>query len=105
MSCLVNKEQKVMFLVVSRSDINFGFEHPFFRDLSDAQVKLRARKGERLERNVSTPDRIIFQKKRSIMKIKLYSDKTDGIRLRFAVRTSSYYSHLNAFHNQQDMRT
>ena len=28
--CLGNKEQKVMFLVVSRSDVQFGFEHPFF---------------------------------------------------------------------------
>ena len=28
--CLGNKEQKSMFLVLSRSDVNFGFDHPFF---------------------------------------------------------------------------
>ena len=27
---LFNKEQKAMFLVVSRSEVYFGFEHPFF---------------------------------------------------------------------------
>ena len=26
----VNNEQKAMFLVVSQSDVHFGFEHPFF---------------------------------------------------------------------------
>ena len=39
---LGNKEQKSMFLVVSRGDMQFDFEHAFF---------LRARKIGRLKRN------------------------------------------------------
>ena len=50
---LGNKEQKTMFLVVSRSDLQFGFEHLFF--LRSRSVKWRARKIGRLERNLSTP--------------------------------------------------
>ena len=29
-SCLGDKEQKAMLLVVSRSDVHFSFDHPFF---------------------------------------------------------------------------
>ena len=56
---LGNKEQKAMFLVVSRSDVQLGYEHPFLRARSGAQVKLRAQKIGRLERNLSTP---VFEK-------------------------------------------
>ena len=46
-----------MFLVVSRSDVQFGSEHPFFLHAqSGAQIKLRVRKIGRLERNLPTPD-------------------------------------------------
>ena len=45
-----------MFLVVSRSDVYFGFEQPFFlRVRSGVQAKLRAREIGFLERNLSTP--------------------------------------------------
>ena len=39
-----------MFLVVSQSDFQLGFDHPFLRARSGAQVKLRARKVGRLEK-------------------------------------------------------
>ena len=29
-ACLGNEKQKPMFLVVSRLDVHFGFEHPYF---------------------------------------------------------------------------
>ena len=46
-----------MFLVVSQLDVNFGFERPFFlRARFGAQVKLRARKIGRLERNLTTSE-------------------------------------------------
>ena len=45
---LGNKEPKAMFLILSGSDVHFGFEHPFLRALS-------LRKIGRLERNLSTP--------------------------------------------------
>ena len=48
-----------MFLVVSRSEVHFGFDKPFFlRARSGAQLNLRARKIGRLERNLSTPDTV-----------------------------------------------
>ena len=43
-----------MFLVVSRLEAYFAREQPFVLTRSGAQVKLRARKIGRLERNVST---------------------------------------------------
>ena len=41
-----------MFLVLSRSDAHFGFEHPFLRARSGAQLKIKI---GLLERNLSTP--------------------------------------------------
>lgn len=53
-SSLGNKEEKVMFLVVSRSNVLFAFEHPL-RARSGPQVKLRARKIGLLKRDLATP--------------------------------------------------
>ena len=52
MCYLGDKEQKAMFLVVSRSDAHFGFEGA----RSDTPVKLHVRKTGHLERNLSTPE-------------------------------------------------
>ena len=53
---LGNKNQNAMLLVLSRSDVHFGFEHPFLCAWSGAQIKLLARKIGRLERNLSSPE-------------------------------------------------
>ena len=53
---LGNKDQNAMLLVLSRSDVHFGFEHPFLCARSGAQIKLLARKIGRLERNLSSPE-------------------------------------------------
>ena len=47
---LEQKEQKAMFLVVSRSDVHFGFDHSFFVCPNERESKIA-----RLERNLSTP--------------------------------------------------
>ena len=47
-----------MFLVLSRPDLRFGLEDPFFACPLGAQGKLRARKFGHLERNLSTPVRV-----------------------------------------------
>ena len=39
---LGNKEQKAMFLVVSRSDVHFSFEYTFFYMPDRARMKNRA---------------------------------------------------------------
>ena len=53
---LGNKEQKAMFLVMSRLDVHFAFERPFFCvPIAGAQVKFCAQKIGRLVRNLSTP--------------------------------------------------
>ena len=39
---LGNREQKLMFLVVSRSDVHFDFEHPFFACPIGRAILLRA---------------------------------------------------------------
>ena len=54
---LGNKGLKIMFLVVSRSNVQFGFEHQsFLRARSGAKVKLCAREIGRLKRNLLTPE-------------------------------------------------
>ena len=58
-----------MFLVVSQSDFHLGFDHPFLRTRSGAQVKLRARKVGRLERNLSTPVLYLFFHAAAILRI------------------------------------
>ena len=50
MCYLGDEEEKAMFLVVSRSDVHFGFDQPFFLG-----KKIIWRKIGRLERNLSTP--------------------------------------------------
>ena len=49
-SCLGHKEQNAMVLVVSRSDLHFGFEHPFFPLLIGRTSNITRRRVGRLER-------------------------------------------------------
>ena len=55
-SFLGNKEQKVIFLVVSRSDVQFGFDQSFFACPIGLASKTVSQKVGCLERNLSTPD-------------------------------------------------
>ena len=49
---LGNKEQREMFLVVSRSNVHFGFEHPFFASPIGRASRIARRKVGPLENNL-----------------------------------------------------
>ena len=48
---------------------------------------------------------IFFLEKKNIMKSKLYSDKNNAVTRRFLLYTYRYFSLVNAFHAQQNIRT
>ena len=55
MSCLGNKEQKTMFLVASRSDVQFGFDHPFFAYPIGRVSKIARQKSRELRKKFVHP--------------------------------------------------